>query len=57
MEDIEDIMKMMAKVEVPAEMKARRDFHPRVSNHEEDMLSIKNAQANWQYGKIVNVFD
>jgi len=57
MEDIEDIMKMMAKVELPTELKQKKEVQTRVSNQEEDMLTIKNASESWQFGKVVNVFE
>ena len=57
MEDVEDIMKMMAKVEIPSEMQLKSEFKPRVSNQEEDMLTIKSAENSWQFGKVVNIFD
>lgn len=28
----------------------------RVTQHEEDMLQIKDASLSWQFGKIINIY-
>lgn len=46
----------MAQVEVPADMQISKN-NARVTVHQEDMLTLKNPDASWQFGKVVNLYD
>lgn len=58
LEDVEDIMNLMNKVELTPQQSLKvSDVGPRVAAHEQDMLTIKNADLLWQFAKVINVSD
>lgn len=60
MEDISDIMSMMQKVEVPREIQSVLEAAgngARVTHQEEDMLTVKSGDVNWQFGKVLSIYE
>jgi len=59
MEDINDIMSMMQKVEVPRDrlqINETDSNSARVTHHKEDMLTVKGGDVNWQFGKVLSIY-